>query len=229
MANVRAYVSEFVGTFLFCVAAIGAVLSATPSVGGGGGLVAMALAPGFALAAGVATFGGVSGGHFNPAVTLGMATTGRIGAAAAVVYVAVQLLGAVAAALVCYILFPANALQQGLVGLPLPAPWLTPVGLVIGEFVATFLLTMAVYGALVDDRGRSAKIGALAIGLVFAANVLALGAVTGASMNPARSFGPALVSGVWTLHIYYWIAPIAGAIAAAQLYERVLLPQFTNS
>lgn len=223
MANLRAYVSEFVGTFLFSVAAIGAVLSATPAVGGGGGLVAIALAPGLALAVAVATFGGVSGGHFNPAVTIAMTSSGRIGAAAAGVYVAAQLLGAVVAALVCRALFPPDALLQGLNGLPLPAPWLTPSGLLLGEFVATFLLMMAVYGVLVDDRGRAAKFGALAIGLVFTANVLALGPVTGASMNPARSFGPALVSGIWTLHVYYWLAPVAGAVAAAQLYERVLL------
>lgn len=223
MANSRAYLAEFLGTFMLCFAAIGVVLSATPAVGAGGGLVAIALAPGLALTVAMATFGGVSGGHFNPAVTIGMAAAGRIGVAAAGVYVVAQLLGGAAAALVCRALFPVEALTQGLVGLPLPAPWVSTGALLLGEAVATFLLMLGVYGAAIDERGRAVKIGAFAVGLIFAANILALGAVTGASMNPARSFGPALVSGIWNFHLWYWIGPAAGAVAGAVLYERLLL------
>jgi MIP family channel proteins len=224
MANSRAYVAEFVGTFFLCFAAIASVLSATAAVGGGGGLLAIAFAPGLALAVAVSTFGAISGAHFNPAITIGMAAVGRIGPAAAGVYVLVQLLAGVVAALLCRAFFPPDILgQTALVGLPLPAPWVSAGGVVLGEAVMTFLLMLAVFGAAVDDRGRTVKIGALAIGLTFAVNILALGAVTGASMNPARSFGPALVTGVWSLHLYYWIGPVIGAVAGAALYERLLL------
>ena len=224
MANNRAYLAEFIGTFFLCFAGIGAFLSSTAAVGGGGGLVAIALGYGLALAVAVSTFGAVSGAHFNPAITIGMAIVGRIGPAAAGVYILVQLLGATAAALVCRAMFPADVLgQTALVGLPLPAPWVSTSTLILGEVVITFLLMMAFFGAAVDERGKAVKIGAFAIGLTAAVNVLALGAVTGASMNPARSFGPALVSGVWTFHIYYWIGPIIGAAAAAVLYDKVLL------
>lgn len=224
MANSRAYIAEFLGTFFLCFTAMAAVLSATAAVGGGGGLVAIALAPGLALAVGVSTFGAVSGGHFNPAITIGMASVGRIGPAAAGVYIVFQLLGAVAAAALCRAFFPPDVLgQTALVGLPLPAPWVGGGVLLTGEAVITFLLMLAMFGAVVDDRGRAVKIGALAVGLTFAANILALGAVTGASMNPARSFGPALVAGVWNFHLHYWLGPILGAVAGAWLYDRILL------
>jgi glycerol uptake facilitator-like aquaporin len=93
------------------------------------------------------------------------------------------------------------------------------------EFVLTFLLVTAVFGAAVDDRSKAGKIGvgAFAIGLTVAFDILAGGAVTGASMNPARSFGPALVQGHWEWHVLYWIAPIAGGIVAALFYEHVIL------
>ena len=224
MANSRAYIAEFLGTFFLSFAAIGAVLSATGAVGGGGGLLAIALAPGLALAVALSTFGAVSGGHFNPAITIGMASVGRIGPAAAGVYIVAQLLGAVAAAALCRAFFPPDVLgQTALVGLPLPAPWVSVGLILLGEAVMTFLLMLAMFGAVADDRGRLVKIGALGVGLMFSANLLALGAVTGASMNPARSFGPALVAGVWNFHLYYWLGPIIGAVAGAWLYERVLL------
>lgn len=224
MANSRAYIAEFLGTFFLCFAAIAAVLSATGAVGGGGGLLAIALAPGLALAVALSTFGAISGGHFNPAVTIGMASVGRIGPAAAGVYIVAQLLGAVAAAALCRAFFPPDMLgQTALVGLPLPAPWVSAWMIVLGEAVMTFLLMLAMFGAVADDRGRAVKIGALAVGFTFSANILALGAVTGAAMNPARSFGPALIAGVWNFHLYYWLGPIIGAVAGAWFYERILL------
>lgn len=223
MANSRAYVAEFLGTFFLCFAGIAAILSGTPAVGAGGGLVAIALAHGLALSVAVSVFGGISGAHFNPAITIGMAVTRRIGPAAAAVYIVVQLAAAVVATLVCRAIFPPEAAAQGLLGLPLPQAWVSTASLLLAESVMTFLLMIAVYGTAIDERGRAVKIGGFGIGLTFAFNILAAGAVTGASMNPARSFGPALVSGIWSFHIYYWIGPIIGATLAALLYERVLL------
>jgi MIP family channel proteins len=223
MGNGRAYLAEFLGTFFLCFAGIGAILSGTPAVGAAGGLLAIALAHGLALSVAVNAFGGISGAHFNPAVTIGMAVTQRIGVAAAGVYIGVQLLGAVAASLMCRAIFPPEAVAQGLLGLPLPQAWVSTGSLILAEAVMAFVLMLAIYGTAIDDRGRAVKIGGFGIGLTVAFNILAVGAITGASMNPARSFGPALVSGIWSFHIYYWIGPILGAVLAALLYERVLL------
>jgi len=221
--SLRAPVAEFIGTFFLCFAGIGAILSNTPAVGGGLGIVGIALAHGLALSIGVATFGGVSGAHFNPAVTIGMFVTKRIAAASAVVYIVAQLLGATVAAAVCKATFPVDAIAAANLGIPLPAAWATP-GVVVGlEFVMTFLLMTAIFGAAVDERGKAVKIGGFAIGLAVTFDILAGGAVTGASMNPARSFGPALVQGYWAWHLYYWIAPIAGAVVAAVIYDKVIL------
>jgi glycerol uptake facilitator-like aquaporin len=95
--------------------------------------------------------------------------------------------------------------------------------LLLVEFVLTFLLMTAIFGTAVDERGKAVKIGGFGVGLTVAFDILAAGPVTGASMNPARSFGPALVQGFWTWHPYYWIAPVAGAVVAALVYQNVIL------
>ena len=87
----------------------------------------------------------------------------------------------------------------------------------------TFLLVVAIFGAAVDTRGQAVKIGAFAIGLTVTFDILAGGPVTGASMNPARSFGPALVQGFWQWHWAYWVAPVAGGVVGAVLYDRAIL------
>jgi MIP family channel proteins len=218
------FTAEFLGTFFLCFAGIGAILSGTAAGGVHPGIVGIALAHGLALSIAVATFGGVSGAHVNPAVTAGMLVTGRISASNAVVYVLAQLAGATVAALICKTVFPAAAVTEANLGIPLPAAWAASTSIILlVEFVLTFLLVTAVFGAAVDERGKAVKIGGFAIGLTVAFDILAGGAVTGASMNPARSFGPALIQGYWTWHILYWIAPIAGGITAALLYEHVIL------
>jgi len=83
------------------------------------------------------------------------------------------------------------------------------ISVLLAEFIMTFLLMIAIIGTAVDERGKALKIGGFGIGLTVASNILAGGAVTGASMNPARSFGPALVHGNWLMHWAYWVAPRA--------------------
>jgi MIP family channel proteins len=223
MSKMSAAVAEFVGTFFLCFAGIAAILGGTAAVGSNIGLVGIALAHGLALSVAVATFGGVSGAHFNPAVTVGMLATGRIAAPNAAVYVIAQLAGATAAALICRAAFPEAAVSQANLGIPLPAAWATTPTVLIVEFVLTFLLVTAIFGAAVDTRGQAVKIGAFAIGLTVTFDILAGGPVTGASMNPARSFGPALVQGFWDWHWAYWAAPIAGAVSGAVVYDRIIL------
>jgi MIP family channel proteins len=187
-------------------------------------LVGIALAHGLALSIGVSVFGGISGAHFNPAVTCGLLATGRIGGPLAGGYIVSQLLGASLAAFFCQRIFPPAAAEAAKLGIPLPgAPWVTTDVVLLVEFILTFLLMTSIMGTAVDQRGKGIKIGAFAIGLTVAFDILAGGPVTGASMNPARSFGPALVFGYWEWHWCYWVAPIAGSLVAALLYHHVLL------
>ena len=221
--KIQPLLAEFLGTFFLCFAGIAAILSATPSVGSGAGIVGIALAHGLALSIAVNAFGGISGAHFNPAVSMGFFVTGRLPVSGLGAYIGVQLLGATTAALVCRLIFPLEAVMQAQLGIPLPATWATPGVILLAEFVMTYLLMTAIYGTAVDQRGKGVKIGGFGIGLTVAFDILAGGAVTGASMNPARSFGPALVMGNFSFHWLYWIAPIAGASVAALVYEKVLL------
>jgi MIP family channel proteins len=221
--KIQPFVAEFLGTFFLCFAGIAAILSATPSVGSGAGIVGIALAHGLALSIAVNAFGGVSGAHFNPAVSVGFCITGRLPLARLGPYIVAQLLGATTAAFICQMIFPVEAVTQGQLGLPLPAAWAGTGAVIIGEFVMTFLLMTAIFGTAVDGRGQAVKIGGFGVGLTVAFDILAGGAVTGASMNPARSFGPALVSANFAWHWAYWLAPVAGACVAALLYENVIL------
>ena len=223
MKTLRPCLAEFLGTFYLCFAGIGAILCNTPAVGGMSGLLGIALAHGLALSIAVNAFGGESGAHFNPAVTAGFLVTGRIAPPLAAAYVIAQLLGATTAAGFCRVIFPVEAVTAAKLGIPLPAPWATTSTVLIAEFIMTFLLMTSIYGTAVDERGRIVKIGGFGIGLTVAFNILAFGPVTGASMNPARSFGPALELMDFQWHWLYWVAPIAGACVAALLYDNVLL------
>src|SRR5262249_40523414 len=153
----------------------------------------------------------------------GFLVTGRIEPGLAVAYVIAQLLGATTAAGICRVLFPVEAVNATTLGLPLPAAWATTGIVLTGGFVMTFLLMTSIFGTAVDERGKTVKIGAFGIGLTVAFDILAGGAVTGASMNPARSFGPALEMMHWQWHWAYWVAPIGGACAAALIYDNVWL------
>jgi MIP family channel proteins len=223
LTTLRVLTAEALGTFYLCFAGIAAILCTVPPINGGGGLVAIALAHGIALSIAVSNFGGISGAHVNPAVTFGMLVTRRIKPSLAMLYIVAQLLGASIAALACREIFPAEAVNAAMLGIPLPAGWVTTSTAFCAEFTMTFLLVTSVFGAAVDERGKTVNIGGFAIGLTVTIDILAGGPITGASMNPARSFGPALVMGHWEWHWLYWVAPILGGCAAALLYNAFLL------
>lgn len=225
MKTLKPCVAEFIGTFYLCFAGIAAILCNTKAVNSGSGLVGIALAHGLALSIAVSVFGGISGAHFNPAVTCGMLATGRITPPMAIQYIAAQLLGAIVAAAACKSIFPEEAVSEANLGIPLPADWVGTGTVLLVEFILTFLLLTSIFGTAVDERGKAVKIGGFGIGLTVAFDILAGGPVTGASMNPARSFGPALMQGHWDWHWCYWVAPIAGGCAAALLYHHVLLKE----
>jgi aquaporin Z len=214
--NARSALAEFIGTFILIFIGCGSVVMAGNllPVGGGGGLVAVALAHGLALACIVSAIGHVSGGHVNPAVTAGLWVTGQIETAKAALYLGSQLLGALAGALALKLVMPSaltNAVHLGTPGLD---STMGTGAAVVLEAILTFFLVFIVYGNAVDSRGASSKIAGLGIGLVLTFDILAGGPMTGAAMNPARWFGPAVASGTWTDWWVWIVGPLAGGIIA---------------
>src|SRR5262249_46321544 len=155
----------------------------------------------------------------NPAVTAMALATRRIEPKLAAGYVAAQLAGAVAAASLLRQVFAQTAwskVQLGVTGL---SPGISPVAGMAVEAILTFFLMIVIFGTAIDARGH--KLGGIAIGGVVAADIMFGGPLTGASMNPARTFGPALAGGFWDNHWVYWVGPIAGSLVAAFVYEKL--------
>jgi aquaporin Z len=221
-ADIGALVAEGAGTFLFFVVGAGSVVIA--AIGGGdpaAGLTGIAFAHGLVLAVLVSSLGAVSGGHFNPAVTFGVWVAGRIPTVLAIGYVIAQLIGAVLAGLALRVVFD-PATDPTHLGTPvLGATVSVGVGTFV-EAILTMVLLAAVFGTAIDPRAP--KIGGLAIGLAVAADVFMGGPLTGASMNPARWFGPAVVSGFLDNWYVYWIGPAIGAAIVALAYRFLFLP-----
>ena len=210
------FIAEFVGTFALVFVGGGAIMM-VQHTGNNAGLLPIALAHGLILALMVSAFMNVSGGHFNPAVTTALLVARRITPTVAGVHIVAQLIGAVVAALALKITMPSAVFAATLAGGQSISLDITATQAIILEAIATFFLMIVIYGTAVSSAAP--KIGGLAIGLTIAADILAIGPLTGASMNPARSFGPAIVSGVLAGQIVYWVGPIIGAIAAAMLWE----------
>ena len=211
--------AEAVGTFLFFFVGAGAVIL-TVHAEGAGGLVGVALAHGLALAVLVSALGAVSGAHFNPAVTAAVVISGHMAASRAALYVAAQLVGAVAAGLALRAVFPAASWEPVALGTPAVDPSIGVGAAIAIEAVLTVLLVLAVFGTAIDRRAP--KLGGLAIGLAVTADILMGGPLTGAAMNPARWFGPAVASGTYADWYVWWIGPLIGAAVAAVLYRLVL-------
>ena len=216
----KAALAEAIGAFTLTFIGAGSIL-ADALTGGKVGITGIALAHGLAIATMVSSAGHLSGGHFNPAVTAGFLITGRQPAGRGIVYMVAQLTGASVAAFVLTAVFPEATRQSAHLGTPALGPGVTAgVGIVV-EAVLTFLLVFVIFGVAVDARGP-APVAGLIIGLVISMDILAGGALTGAAMNPARAFGPALFSNFWEGHYVYWIGPAIGGMLAALVYHRVL-------
>lgn len=207
--------AEFIGTFALVFIGSGAIMSTRMSQSPAA-LVEVALAHGLILAVMVSALMRISG-HFNPAVTLGLLATRRIEPMMAALYIVAQVIGAIAAGYALKAGYPDSIFVATRGGGQTIALDITGGQAFLLEAVATFFLVFVVFGTAVDLRGP--KIGGLAIGFVVAADILALGPLTGGSMNPARSFGPAVASGVYEAQLLYWLAPITGGLVAALLYE----------
>ncbi|XVF07823.1 hypothetical protein REPUB_Repub06bG0173100 [Reevesia pubescens] len=219
----RAALAEFISTLIFVFAGSGSGMAFNKLTDNGAttpeGLVAASLAHGFALFVAVSVGANISGGHVNPAVTFGAFVGGNITLLRGILYWIAQLLGSTVACLLLKfatgdLTVPAFGLSSG-VGV-----W----NALVFEIVMTFGLVYTVYATAVDPKkGSIGVIAPLAIGLIVGANILAGGAFDGASMNPAVSFGPALVSWSWENHWIYWAGPLIGGALAGLIYEFIFI------
>ncbi|PIN10615.1 Aquaporin (major intrinsic protein family) [Handroanthus impetiginosus] len=217
--SVKAAFSEFFSTFIFVFAGEGAVLALDKMYGdtalGASSLVVIALAHALSLFAAVASSMNVSGGHINPAVTFGTLVGGRVSLLRAIYYWIAQLLGAVVASLL--LMLATNGMRP--VGFSV-ASGVGQLPALLMEIIMTFALVYTVYATAIDPkRGSLGTIAPLAIAFIVGANVLVGGPFEGASMNPARAFGPALVGWRWRYHWIYWLGPFVGAAIAGIVYE----------
>jgi MIP family channel proteins len=220
------YLAECLGTFALTFVGAGAIIATS-----GENLLVIALAHGIILAVMVAAMMHVSGAQFNPAVSIALATRGKQSWSQAISFSVFQILGGIAAAfLLKATMVPAYpfanthigetlGIYSGSAGPEMISAW----RVLVLEALAAFFLMWVIMGVAVDSKNKQhVGIAALAIGGVVAADILCFGPLTGASMNPARSFGPALVVGDWTLQWCYWVGPIVGAALAALCYDKII-------
>src|SRR5436190_759117 len=231
---VRRGFAEFVGTFTLVFIGAGSILTfgklfAGAFAAGSGSqvaglsLVAVALAHGLAIGVMVSAVGHSSGGHFNPAITLGFLVTRRLAPILALVYWVVQLTAAVAAAALLHWLFTMSERNAVQLGAPLLGSGITQwQGLVI-EIVLTFFLVWVVFATAADPGGTFKSIAGLAIGLTITLDILMGGPLTGAAMNPARAFGPELLSRTWSNAWVWYVGPFVGGALAALAYDFLYL------
>ena len=215
----KALVAEFIGTFALIFVGVGAI-TADFMLGGKSGLVGIALAHGLTIAVMVSATAAVSGGHLNPAVTIGALVARKIDGKNALGYIIAQCLGAVVAALLIRVAMPITALQSVGFGTPALGTNITPLEGLVTEAVLTFFLMFAVYGTAMDHRAP--KVGGLFIGLTVTLDILMGGPISGAAMNPARHLGPALIGGSLDNLWIYWVGPVVGSSLAALVYSQVL-------
>jgi MIP family channel proteins len=213
---VRRGIAEFVGTFALIFMGMGSIAFIQSNL-----LVGVAFAHGLTIAVMASAVGHISGGHFNPAVTLGFLVTRRIAPALASLYWLAQLAGAVLGALALRALFPSEANLDA--GVPVVNPTINAFqGLAI-EALLTFFLVWVVFATAVDPGGAFKTISGLAIGLTITIGILATGPLTGAPMNPARALGPEIVFNIWDDFWIYLVGPAIGGAIAALAYEWLYL------
>jgi MIP family channel proteins len=203
-------VAEAVGTFMLVVIGPGAA-AVNLHTQGAVSHVGVALSFAFVIVAGVYALGHISGAHFNPAVTAGFWLSGRFPGRELIPYILAQLSGAMAGALLLRLLVGVDARAAATVpSVPVSSAFLL-------ETVLTFFLMLVVMAVATDHRVASPAAG-LAVGLTVGFDALMGGPLTGASMNPARSFGPAVAAGIWTAHWLYWAGPLLGSGLAVVVY-----------
>ena len=220
MRLVRPLSAELFGTFGLVFAGT-AVIVTDSFPGAHAGLLAFALAHGLILALGITATMSVSGGHLNPAVTLGLLSVRKIDVKTALAYVGAQVAGGTIGAFASRFLIPNTVGRLASNGLPQINVNLDFWGATALEAMMTFFLMSAVMGTVINPKAP--KHGGFWVGMAVLVMILVGGPLTGAAMNPARAFGPAMVTQIWTGQLAYWIGPIAGAVVAAFFWDKVLL------
>ncbi len=214
----RAYTAEFIGTFALIYIGAGSIC-ADKLLNGKVGLLGIAAAHGLVLAVLITATLYISGGQFNPAVTFGLWIAGKIEPPTAGGYVVSQLLGAILGAAALAFSYPRSVWAAVNLGTPGVAEGVSAGAAIFVEAILTFFLVLAVLATAVDDR--AARIGGFGIGMTVLFGILMGGPLTGAAMNPARTFGPALISGFWENHLVYWLGPLLGGAVAGITYNGV--------
>src|SRR5512133_2776664 len=228
--------AEFVGTFALIFIGAGSIMTLTkllePATNGSAQalgvygsltLVSVALAHGLVIAVMASAVGHISGGHFNPAVTLGFLVTRRLAPSLVIVYWSVQLLGATGGALLLRWFSSDSVRAMSNLGSPALGAGVSVWQGVVIEGVLTFFLVWVVFATAADPGGAFKSIAGLAIGLTITFDIFMGGPLTGAAMNPARAFGPELVSRHWSDAWVWYVGPLVGGATAALAYEWLYL------
>ena len=231
----KKFIAELIGTFLLVFIGTGAAVvtlligdSIAPGTGIGalGGLgdwIAIALAFGLTVMACIYVFGKISGAHLNPAVTIGLLVSKNISLIDSVYYIIAQVIGACLGSLLLFVCLGAPAVTIGGLGATAPGLGVSYIQAMIAECIGTFFLMLVVMGVAVDEKAEPGFAG-ISIGMTVATVIVVLGAFTGASINPARTFGPYLMdtllggANLWGFFPIYLVGPIVGAVLAALLY-----------
>ena len=217
-------IAEFLGTFALIFFGAGSICADQYLHGAGGfGLLGIALAHGLAIGIMVSAMGHISGGHFNPAVTIGFWVTKRLNTVDTILYWVAQLVGAIAAAFLPKAIIPEDTWRAVALGTPeLARDFPLWAGMAL-EAVTTFFLVLVVFATAVDEKGAFRSISGFGIGLTITLGILVAGPLTGGALNPARFFGPALAATHWAHQGVYWVGPLAGGFVAGLLYDSLYL------
>lgn len=212
-------IAEFVGTFILLFVGTGAII--VHSLTGEPGHIGIAFTFGAVVAALIYTFGHISGAHFNPAVTIAFWSIGEVEQKNVLPYILAQCLGAILASTLLYGLFMGQATVDNMAHLGATLPRFGVFNAWVFELILTFILMLVICGSAI--HGKAVKnFAGIAIGLTVGLEAMFAGPITGASMNPARSLSPALISGHLAHLWIYLTATVAGAVLAAQLFHRQL-------
>lgn len=222
------FAAEFVGTFAVVFIAAGSICADQYLAAPGQsklGIVGIALAYGLAYAVMVSALGHGSSGYFNPAVTMGLWVTRRVGTLQAIRCWMTQILGSISAAYLLIALIPDAGWRTRALGSITPdlSPDITRGQGMVIEAVLTFFLVLVIFATAIDAKRAFQKLAGFLSGLVVAAGVLVAEPFTGASMNPVRTLGPAIATRHWENHGVYWIGPLFGGVLAAVIYDRLFL------
>ena len=230
----KKFIAELLGTFFLVFFGTGAAVVTllisddlgTAGIGLLGGLgdwIAIALAFGLTVMICIYVFGKISGAHLNPAVTIGLLVTKNISLIDSVYYIVAQVIGACLGSLLLFVCLGAPAVTIGGLGATAPGLGVSYIQAMIAECIGTFFLMLVVMGVAVDEKAEPGFAG-ITIGMTVATVIVVLGAFTGASINPARTFGPYLMdtllggANLWAYFPIYLVGPIVGAVLAALVY-----------